>query len=126
VRLHPKVRAAFWVGSLSASHGVANDRKKNGRWLSALRAREFLENCPKANRQNRQNPFEGGFVGVSVPVLSISQNLLADDWQAYFDERAGIREFDGEMPRDEAEALALQDTIAALGPRPLSNTRGLP
>jgi hypothetical protein len=48
------------------------------------------------------------------------------DWQAYFDERAGVREFDGEIPRDEAETLALQDTIAALGPRPLSNRRGLP
>jgi hypothetical protein len=47
------------------------------------------------------------------------------DWQAYFDERAGIREFDGEMPRDNAEAVALQDTIAVLGPPPLNNKRGL-
>jgi hypothetical protein len=47
-----------------------------------------------------------------------AENDDSADWQAYFDERAGIREFDGEMPRDEAEALALQDTIAALGPRP--------
>jgi hypothetical protein len=43
------------------------------------------------------------------------------DWQAYFDERAAIREFDGEMTRSDAEALALQDTIAALGSRPRSN-----
>ena len=61
-----------------------------------------------------------------MPVLSISQNFSADDWKAYFDERAGIREFDGELARSEAEALALQDTIAALGPRPLNNKRGSP
>jgi len=30
----------------------------------------------------------------------------ADDWQAYFDERAGIVEFDGGLPRSEAEARA--------------------
>ena len=31
----------------------------------------------------------------------------ADDWQAFFDERAGIMEFDGRLPRAEAEAKAL-------------------
>jgi hypothetical protein len=30
----------------------------------------------------------------------------AEDWQAYFDERAGIAEFDGGLPRPEAEARA--------------------
>jgi hypothetical protein len=30
----------------------------------------------------------------------------AADWQAYFDERAAIREFDGQRPRVEAERLA--------------------
>ena len=31
----------------------------------------------------------------------------ADDWQAFFDERAGIMEFDGRLSRAEAEAQAL-------------------
>ena len=31
----------------------------------------------------------------------------ADDWQAFFDERAGITEFDGALSRAEAEAQAL-------------------
>jgi hypothetical protein len=31
----------------------------------------------------------------------------AEDWQAFFDERAGIMEFDGGLPRAEAEAQAL-------------------
>ena len=32
----------------------------------------------------------------------------AEDWQAYFDERAGIAEFDGGQPRPEAEARAFE------------------
>ena len=31
-----------------------------------------------------------------------------EDWQAYFDERAGIFEFDGGLPRAEAEARAFE------------------
>jgi hypothetical protein len=30
----------------------------------------------------------------------------SEDWQAFFDERAGIAEFDGGLPRDQAEARA--------------------
>jgi len=30
----------------------------------------------------------------------------AEDWQVFFDERAGIGEFDGGLPRDQAEARA--------------------
>jgi hypothetical protein len=43
---------------------------------------------------------------------------IADDWQAHYDERAAIRQFDGKLPEWEAEALAFYDTTAALGPRP--------
>ena len=32
----------------------------------------------------------------------------AEDWQAFFDERAGIAEFDGGLPRAEAEAQRLR------------------
>lgn len=32
------------------------------------------------------------------------------DWQAYFDERAAVREYEGELPRPEAERLAFIDT----------------
>ena len=35
----------------------------------------------------------------------------ATDWQALYDERAAIREYDGELPRPEAERLALNDCI---------------
>jgi hypothetical protein len=32
----------------------------------------------------------------------------AEDWQAYFDERAGIAEFDGHLPRPKAETRAFE------------------
>ena len=35
----------------------------------------------------------------------------ATDWRAFFDERAAIREHDGELPRRDAERLALNDCI---------------
>lgn len=35
----------------------------------------------------------------------------AEDWLAYFDERAGIAEFDGGLPRLEAEALAFESCV---------------
>ena len=36
----------------------------------------------------------------------------SDDWQAYFDERAGIIEYDGGVSRPEAEVRALDSCIA--------------
>jgi hypothetical protein len=118
-----------------------------GRWLSALRAREFSESAQPGTAKTDKTSPNGVLSVLAVPVLSISEksaggfvgfvsapcehfknswpSLTKEDWQTYFDERAAVREFDGEMPRDDAEALALQDTIAALGPRPLSNKRGL-
>lgn len=32
----------------------------------------------------------------------------AEDWQAFFDERAGIAEFDGGQSREQAEATAFE------------------
>ena len=40
----------------------------------------------------------------------------AEDWRGFFDDRAAIREVDGELPRVAAEALANRDTTAALRP----------
>jgi hypothetical protein len=37
---------------------------------------------------------------------------LAEDWLAFYDERAGIAEFDGGLPRTEAEARAFACCIA--------------
>lgn len=44
-----------------------------------------------------------------VAILSgATESWLADDWQAFFDERAGIAEFDGGLPRAEAEGQAFE------------------
>ena len=44
----------------------------------------------------------------------------ADDWRAFFDERAGISEFDGGLPRVEAEAGALACCVVEwLGRNPM-------
>jgi len=50
----------------------------------------------------------------------------AEDWCAYFDERAAIREHDGEVSWAEAERLALEDTITQwlrVNPDPASDPR---
>jgi hypothetical protein len=54
------------------------------------------------------------------------QPWSACDWQAYFEERAGIREFDGGLPRTEAEPLALEDAVThwlCQHPAPASDPR---
>jgi hypothetical protein len=62
----------------------------------------------------------------SPPSTSAESNAIwsAEDWKAYFEERAAIREYDGGLPRGEAERLALQDAIErwlCLNPVPASD-----
>jgi len=50
----------------------------------------------------------------------------AADWQAYFDERAAIREHDGGLPSGEAQHLAFEDAVThwlCLHPAPASDPR---
>lgn len=39
---------------------------------------------------------------------------LPPDYREWFEERAGIREFQGHEPREVAEAEALKETLAAM------------
>ena len=50
---------------------------------------------------------------------------MSDDWCEAYEERAAIMEFDGNLPREEAEALALRDIRALIegAVRPLAPTR---
>src|SRR5690349_12253985 len=49
----------------------------------------------------------------------------AEDWQAYFEERAGIAEFDGGMTRPAAEAQAFKCCIVTwLNQNPVRSTPG--
>ena len=91
------------------------------RWLERALARKAHEApvpiAPLApegpdHRSSGTNGANGTRLHPSSPALD------REDWQAHFDERAGIREFDGGFPRAEAERLAREDTIAVLGPEP--------
>lgn len=43
-----------------------------------------------------------------------SADHLSKEWREYFEERAAFAEFDGHLPREEAERVALADTIQAM------------
>ena len=99
-----------------------------GRWLQALQARE--NSRERQNRADKTDETHSGEVlsVLTVPLSGTQQNFSPTsggavvvslaDWRAHFDERAGIREFDGGFPRAEAERLAREDTTAMLGPEP--------
>jgi TubC N-terminal docking domain len=52
-------------------------------------------------------------VGFDPAATDMTPDDLPADWREMYEERAGIMEFDGNLPRDRAERLALRD-IAAL------------
>jgi hypothetical protein len=55
---------------------------------------------------------EGGSGRKANPETVLAKAICdAEDCQAYFEERAAIREYDGGLPRDEAERLAFEDTV---------------
>lgn len=49
--------------------------------------------------------------GVVRTALIVTPTDLPPDWHFEWDERAAIMEYDGEMPRERAEMLALQDVL---------------
>jgi hypothetical protein len=44
----------------------------------------------------------------------IIPDTLPPDWHLFWDERAAFMEYDGSLPRERAEFLALVDTIRAM------------
>jgi hypothetical protein len=44
--------------------------------------------------------------------LLVSPHWGAEEWRCFFDERAGIRQFDGSMAKEQAEREAYGDTVA--------------
>jgi hypothetical protein len=47
----------------------------------------------------------------SVPYPRITPDNLPADWHFRWDERAAIMEYDGKLPREHAEALALTEVL---------------
>lgn len=52
----------------------------------------------------------------TLPFLATTQPVvdLPEDWQLLWDERAAIMEYDGNLPREVAEHLALVEIIAQM------------
>lgn len=46
--------------------------------------------------------------GIIAHLNASNDGWSADDWRGFFDERAGIAEFEGRQPRAQAEAQALE------------------
>jgi hypothetical protein len=49
--------------------------------------------------------------GIVALLRPANDGWSAEDWQAFFDERAGVAEFDGELPRPQAEAQAFASCV---------------
>ena len=90
------------------------------KWLArALAGKDGLACADSVISANSsQVEASAGSIG-TIGTVGTAPAISRDDWQADFDERAGIREFDGGLPRPEAERLAREDVTAALGPEPL-------
>lgn len=63
--------------------------------------------------------------GIVALLRPTEDGWSAEDWQVFFDERAGIVEFDGGLPRPEAEARAFAFCVAEwLNRNPSAHHRG--
>ncbi len=60
---------------------------------------------------------------VASPQANRTIAITSDDWLAHYEERAAMREFEGGLPRHEAEQLARTYTVTALGPPPQADGR---
>lgn len=49
--------------------------------------------------------------GIITLLSTADARWSAEDWQIYFDERSGIAEFDGGLPRRDAEARAFESCV---------------
>jgi hypothetical protein len=87
--------------------------------------RAFQKFDPAADRSMRVSPLPAAkpakvakagrhfssFSNFSRATAAARDSWTAADWQAYFDERAAIREYDGGFTRTEAERLAFDDAV---------------
>ena len=85
------LNAAFAAGVVVALDGdalvLSAERKPNPDLLDAIR-----------------------FHKAAIVALLLSEPVWSEeDWQAWFDERAGILEYDGGLGREQAEALATEE-----------------
>ena len=77
---------------------------------------------PPADDHGKQGERSGGALGCPAASGPVAHGATAaielEDWLAFYEERAAIREFGGHLQHDAAEALAYEDAVAAFGSRP--------
>ena len=72
---------------------------------------EFLESLYRPATEGVQIPTVSA---TEVPTLRVTPEDLPAEWHFIWDERAAIMEFDGGLPREQAEAEALAATLAEM------------
>ncbi len=70
---------------------------------------EFLENLFAPDVQSCRAPTASPMSPVGRPGIGVDD--LPGDWRIWFEERAAIKEHDGHLPRELAEAQALTETV---------------
>jgi hypothetical protein len=66
----------------------------------------------------RAEPLARRLIENKLAVLPLVNGHLPPDWHVAWDERSAIMEYDGGLPRERAEALALADILAQMTNRP--------
>jgi hypothetical protein len=100
--------------ALLETAGNAGNSAETARLFNYLPCSPSADGRGEQGEQSRSrcSPADGSIKHGVPPAVDL------EDWLAFYDERAAIREFDGRLPREAAEALAYEDAVAALGPRP--------
>jgi hypothetical protein len=100
--------------ALLETAGNAGNSAETARLFNYLPCSPSADGRGEQGEQSRSRcpPADGSIKHGVPPAVDL------EDWLAFYDERAAIREFDGRLPREAAEALAYEDAVAALGPRP--------
>lgn len=98
---------ALWTGTMGQPPRAARPS------LKALAARVLEDARERVSLSHSIGNGALGQAGTS-PVSPESAEVAAwgaEDWRVFFDERAGIAEFDGGQTREEAEAIAFQSCV---------------
>ncbi len=112
------------VAALEAAHKAGIEVLANGDRLKLRGAAAPPPDVLLAIRQHKPQIL-ALLAGRPVPVPMSDTAWDTEDWAAFYDERAAITEYDGELPRHEAETMALNECVTEwLARHPAANDRG--
>ena len=99
------------MANAAAKHGPSFGMRDVGAYRKFVDPLNIHEVSPEPPKASKAPKFERPHRTLgALGALGGGPNVewIFEDWQVYFDERAGIAEFYGGMPRDEAEAAAYE------------------